>query len=375
MPVSPSFDDLVAQGLAEAQSRRPDLTFRDGDVTEAMLHGGAAMADAVIGYAVTLFRDTFFHGAKGDALTELVSDHTGGAVQRQAATAATVSVLFERTTGGAAGTIPAGTQIATEFDAEGKQIVFTTNTAITVLIGENGPFSVVATAEETGSGGNVAAGTVTQIIGTLFDTFDVGNSAASAGGNAEESDDELLKRAFNFYTTLRRGTLAALEFGALTVADVRVARAIEDPTTFAVTLVVSDSDGGSSLEMVANVQAVIEEWRCAGVEVHVLGGQSVSVDVTVSLPSAALPAGFDLSAIEQLIVDAVTARINKLKAGQTLYTDALIATVIAVDPDSIEDVEIAYVAGTGADPDSANDLVPAHDYTVIRAGTITVREI
>src|SRR4051812_37210694 len=109
MPVAPSFQDLLDLGQAEAQARRPDLAFIEGDITVAQLHGAAAMGDRVIQYAVEAFRDTFFGGAKADALTELVSDRTG--IERKEATAATATVRFTRTSGGAGGTIPLGTRV------------------------------------------------------------------------------------------------------------------------------------------------------------------------------------------------------------------------------------------------------------------------
>ncbi len=92
--VAPSFNDLLDQGLAEAQSRRPDLSFAEGDITEAMLHASGTMADASIRFAGMKFRETFLDGASGQALDTLVSDRYG--LNRHPATAAQVSVTFTR---------------------------------------------------------------------------------------------------------------------------------------------------------------------------------------------------------------------------------------------------------------------------------------
>jgi hypothetical protein len=70
-----------------------------------------AMADVVLRYAAQAFRDTFIDGAAGDALTALVDDHYN--IQRDPATSSAVGDrAFARTSGGAGGTIAAGTTIA-----------------------------------------------------------------------------------------------------------------------------------------------------------------------------------------------------------------------------------------------------------------------
>src|SRR5688572_28303696 len=127
---APSFQDLVDLGKAEAQARRPQLAFYDGDVTEAQLHASAAMSDKSIEVGAKLFLDTFFDGASGDALTALVDDHCN--IQRKGATAAQVTVILSRTSSGAGGTIPAGTRFGTTANPDGSQVVFTLDADLAV---------------------------------------------------------------------------------------------------------------------------------------------------------------------------------------------------------------------------------------------------
>src|SRR5215213_7160871 len=136
MPVAPSFDDLVTQFQAEAQTRA-DLLFLEGDVSLAQAHGSGAIGDACIRFTAQAFKETFIDGAQGTALTALVDDHLG--LQRQAAAAAQVPVRFTRTSGGAAGSILAGTTIATAVMQDGSEIRFTTDATVVVGIGNNGP--------------------------------------------------------------------------------------------------------------------------------------------------------------------------------------------------------------------------------------------
>ncbi len=372
MPVADSFQDLLDQGQAEAEVRRPDLIFADGDITLAQLHAAAAMADAVIRFSSQAFRDSFIDGATGDALTDLVNDHLN--IQRQPATPAEVTQSFSRLAPGASGTIPAGTTVGTETTADGVQIKFTTDAAIAVD-GTTGPFTGPATATEDGPDGNVAADTINQIIDPLFDDFQVTNPAVSGGGNNEESDEDLRARARSFFATLRRGTLAALETGALEVSTVRVANATENNETGQVNVLVSDADGNSTAEMVSDVETELEEWRCAGTNLAVVGGVQLLVAGVLRITARA---GFNLAAATPNIVDAVETRIGKLRGEETLFLDMIIASAINAFSDEILDVNLNDSVGTsnlsvGGSPQAgaAADVTASSGQT-IRSGTFTV---
>lgn len=363
MATAPSFDDLLAQFEAEALARFAGpvpLTFAEGDVTTALQHGAAAMGDVVIRHQVQAFRDTFLDGAKADALTTLVNDHLN--IQRNPATFAQAIVTFSRTGGGAGGTLAAGFTVASATDASGTSISFTLDTAVTFGAGDNGPHDGSVTAVIAGSSGNVAAGTITKLTGSpLFSQLvTCTNGGAAGGGNEEESDPDLRVRARNFWQTLRRGTLGALEQGALNVASVRVARATEDPDTGIVTMVVSDSAGNSTAQMVAGVTAELENWRAGGSVVVVLGATVLLVNVTGTL--IAEP-GVDTSVLGPVAADAIIGRMNKQRQGETLFLDSIKAAALGVDPDALN----ALVLTT-----PLSDVVPSSPNQVVRAGTVSI---
>jgi len=366
VPVAPSFEDLLTQGRAELQARRPDLALFEGDVTEAQLHASGAMADAVLRYAAQGVLETFLDGAKGndDVLTDLVDDRYN--IQRQEASAAEVIVTFSRASAGLAGTIDADTQVATAIGADGSTVVFTTDVNLAISAGA-GSWAVAATAVETGRSGNIQPQTL-RVLDTLFDTFTAETLAVASGGNDRETNEELITRARLREQTLELGTLAALESSALGVATVRVAIATEDNTGLA-TLLVSDSDGNSTLQMVSDVETAIESVRCAGSIVTVAGGTRLEVDVAVVVT---LVAGLSATVLETAITSAVESRINRLRNGERSYGDRLTAAIIAVDEDGILSVELNY---TSADPITVvdEDIVPAIT-EVIRVGSVTVTE-
>lgn len=358
MPVAPSFDDLIAQFQAEAIAQNSALVFNDGDVTEAQAHGAGAMADASIRFTVQAFKEGFIDGAKGDALTALVDDHLN--IQRQPETSSQATLSFVRTSGGAAFTMLAGYTVATQFDAAGNTILYTLDADVSFGLGANGPITGVATATVPGRDGNVAIAKITRFVDAKPDqTLTVTNNAVAAGGNDEESDEELRVRARLFWQTLRRGTLAALEFGALEVASVRTVRATENLDTGEVTVVVADSDGGSTAQMVADAEAEIENWRAGGVTVNVLGGTQLLVNVTGVLT---VNDGVDAAALSPLAVTSITARLAKQRQGEVLYLDTIKAAGIGVDPDAIDALTLSLPAA---------NVTPTATQT-IRAGVITI---
>lgn len=360
MAIAPSFQDSLDVGEAELKLRRADLLVADGDITLAQLHAGASMADAQARFAAEGIKATFLDGASGDDLTALVDDRYN--IQRQAATSAQVLAEFTRPSAGGsepAGVIQDGTVIATGFDAAGNTVEFATDEDLYFGAGILGPLAVGASAVETGPEGNVAANTLVRIIDVPeFDSsFVVSNPARAGGGNVEETDPELRERSRTFFTTLRRGTLAALEYGALQVPTVRVAVASEDAQGN-VTVTVTDADGNSTAQMVADVETELENWRCAGTIVTVAGGSVLTQDFDVTIdetsPGYAIPA--------DAIAAAITARASRFRAGETLFLDSMIGAIIAVDPENIFGV-------TFNNPTS--DVVAATGQ-VIRAGTVTV---
>lgn len=366
MPVAPSFDDLLTQYEAEALLVRPTLKFLEGDVTTAQQHGAGAMADACIRFVVQAFKETFIDGAKGDALSALVDDHLN--IQRSPATPAQATCSFTRTGGGAGGTLPTGFVVGSAFDLAGNTVLYTLDGDVTFTSGDNGPHTRSVTAQLSGRAGNVAAGLITRVVSsTTLTGVAVTNAATAGGGNEEETDDELKVRARNFWQTLRRGTLGALEFGALRIVAVRIARATEDALGI-VTLVVSDSDGNSTAQMIADVVREIENWRAAGSIVTIAGGVALIIDITAQLIGRA---GVDTSVLGPIAAAAVAGRVRKQRQGEILYLDSVKAAAIAVDPDALEALVITALVDSDSNSFPLTDVTPTANQ-VIRPRVITI---
>lgn len=355
---TPSFEDYFQIGLTELLIRRPDLAVFEGDVTDAMLCAIAAAADAATGQAVAGVRRTFFDGATGTDLDRLIDDHTG--VPRSGNTFAIGQVSLERPSAAfGAFTYNAGSRMATAPDANGKQAIVALDAPVSFGALELGPKLAAVTATVAGSEGNAAVDTVTTFLDAPDDdTLTVTNPEIITGGEPSEDDDDYRRRGRDFYTTLRRATLAALEFAARTVPQVRSAIAVEDEATGMVTLYVSDADGESNLEMVADVVAAVRAYRAAGITIEVVGGSVLTVNVEYSLVVAD---GVSAASLEASIATSMQAFGRKQRAGETLYNETLRYAGKYVDPDGIKNIVITS---------PASDTVPLA-YQIIRIGTVT----
>lgn len=374
---TPSFDDLFNLGKAEAILKRPELGIRIGDITEMLIAGAAAMADRVIGWFAERIAATFLDGASGDDLTLLASDHWG--ITRLAASQSVATVTFNRAGADAtATTFPIGTTVSTIRDSQGNDVQFLTTTAASWAISTNGARTVNVQAVVAGLAGNLSAtNLITRIVSNppAGGTYTITGSTLPSGGSEEETDESLRDRVRLYPATLRRGTAAALEYGAKSTTGISVtkATAIQD-TTGLVSVYVSDSSGNSTGttqtvgpgliddgSMTAKVAIELYDWAAAGALVEVSGGVIQTVDVTVALT---VRLGVDITQLVSDIEASLSARIGKLNIGDTLYLSDIISAVKAVDPDNI--INITMVT-------PIVDTAPTLGNNIIRVGVITVQ--
>lgn len=373
---APSFDDLMNIGKAEAILKRPTLGVRIGDITEMIIAGAAAMADRLIGWFAERIAATFLDGASGDDLTQLCADHW--AIQRRAATKSVGTVTFNRSGADAsAQEFPIGTVVATQRDSQGNDIQFVTTQAAQWAVSTNGTRVVTTEAVVAGTSGNLSA---TNLVSRIISspppggTYSITASSLPAGGSEEETDEELRDRTRLYPSTLRRGTLGALEYGAKQVDTIAVAKAsaVQD-TTGLVTVFVSDASGNSTGTtkqvgpltvddgtMTAKVAVELYEWASAGALVNVTGGSIQTVNITVTI---VVKLGVDVNQLITDIQNSISARVNKLNIGETLYLSDIMTAVKAVDPDNI--VNVVMVT-------PIVDTAPSTPGNIIRPGVITV---
>jgi uncharacterized phage protein gp47/JayE len=367
---TPSFNDLVAIGIAEAQDVRPALVFAKGDQSTAIVRAGAAMCDHVLGWFAGEIRKMFFGGAVGDELDTIIMDRTQ--IARIPASTAYGSIVFSRASSGTAETVPGGTQLATAPDATGATSTYLTDHDL-AYPATSFSLSVAATCALAGPSGNLDAIAISDpsllklsIIDTLDDPAIEATSSGFAGGNDVESDEHYLQRVISSWLTQRGATLPALERGAFEVGGVAVAHAVENYETGIVTVKVADEAGGSTDEMEQAANVALKEWRAAGVDVQAKGQHPSLLNLTIWIVDYA--PGFDVEAATPTMADSVVNRLAEMRPGETLYLDEIRTAVIAPYATQIYKIAFAdpvwpHVSGVTLDGvallDSTADIVPA----------------
>lgn len=280
----PTFQQLYDAFRAEVQSRRSDLTdWNEGSVLDAIGGASAMLADESMRYFLALFGELYFDSAVGDALDRLALDRLG--LTRKPATAAYGTVTWTKGDSSAAYTIPAGTSFrATLTDGSS----YTASALYDVAIrADQASVGVSVQADLAGRVSNLAEGTLDEVAAPLSadPTATATNAAALAGGADEETDSAFRDRIRRYYSTLRRGTVAALETGALSVPGVAFVSidesTIEDDGI--VRVYVGDPDARANDTLATLVEAELLNWRAAGVMVMVFGSERQEESLTLEI--------------------------------------------------------------------------------------------
>ncbi len=360
MPDLPLRTDLFNLGADEIRARTearppalrvdPEQVFVEGSDLNVITASASAMGEEVTRQLSRSVGALLLDGATGEDLDRLVADRFSPTIVRRGASPAVVTLQFSRVAGAfAAITIPVGFQVRST-----SGVVFETTTASGLGAGAAGPVDVPAQAVLAGLGGNVPAGTITQIatLPAPDPNLLVTNAERAAGGDDPESDVRLRARARNFYLQARRGTVGAIEFGALTVPGIRQATAIEELDAFGrptgrVALYLADAQGQANAALVAAVRAALYEYRAAGVVVDIYGATPRYVPIIFRLR---FEAAVDTVAAFDNVRFATVATVNTLAPGATLPVSLLFAVARSVR--GVIVLEDAIVAPVG-------DLVPA----------------
>lgn len=362
LPSRATLFSVFRRSLFTAPVSRLNPAVVDVAGSDLNLIAGAAslMGEEISAQLADCLLNSFADTAESDALDRLAGDRYG--LTRLGATPATVVLTFSRGTfGGGAGSIPAGTRVQS---VSGTQFATDVDLAFG---GTDLTASVTATALVVGPDSNVAPGQITSIVDSLFDgTITVTNASYAAGGTDPESDVNFRARIRGFFSSLRRGTLGAIEFGARQVAGVAVATAIEidNPNTGdpagAVMLVIADANGNSSPTLVQEVTDELINWRADGIPVFVTGGTVVNQPVIWSF---GIKTGFNQQSVRDQ-VSAVTVAVTQFLApGQTLLRSTLIAAAHTVPGAVLTDTSLQL---------PLNDVVPTSGSILIRVRSTDV---
>src|SRR5690349_5949523 len=352
MVLLPSRLDLYTVGrnfvISRAKKIDPAMIDVEGSNANILVAVPSFMGQAVVRhYAEALRAHTL--DAEGDDLDREVLDRYQ--LPRKGAAPAVAGLdLSRKTFTAGAGSVPIGTRITS---LTGVDYITTTVASFgtSQLTGVTCDVRAVLAGFEYQVGANQLRRF--QNASTLFDpSIEINNSEPAAGGTPREQDDEYSERARDFFAASIRGTLAAIEAGALTVAGVASAHAEEvlsngQPARL-VTLVVSDAAGVCNRVLAAKVVAALREWRGGGVGVIVLSSVPQLVSVELALQFVA---GVDTASLSSTIRLAVVDYVNGLGANEPLLRGDLFAVLSRYKAQGL-------ITGSDSIPVPAGDLIP-----------------
>lgn len=326
----PTYADLFSIARNQLLLANPRLTAvdREGSDANALVASIAAVGDEVAQQVAYVAAASFLDTANGLNLDRLVFDRYG--LVRKPAAAALGTVQFTSVSGAASTfSIPVQTKLTT---SDGTQ--FETTEPATFPIGSNGPVTVPVRSVLAGTTQQAGAGEINTLLSPVpgaVNDLAVTNTFATAGAADPETDTELRERARRFFTTVQRGTIAAIEQAARNVPGVRYAAAFEDVDQYGqqtgyVSLAITDqytdtlanlgtvppTYAAQSQQLAQQVALAVDQARAAGVYVATIVAQVILQPVTLRLR---VKAGFDTQAVSLEARSVCVQVVNQLAPG------------------------------------------------------------
>ncbi|GEA17486.1 baseplate J/gp47 family protein [Moorella sp. E306M] len=252
-------------------------------------------------------------------------------VTRRPAVAATGTVTFTGTTGTV---IPKGTRVSTVSTEAAPAVVFSTTEE--AVISESGSIDVPVVAEEPGSNGNVAPGSIILLVEPVAGITSVTNTSATTGGLEEESDDSLRARILELaHKDEGDGNKADYEIWAKEVSGVGyvlVEPLWRGPGT--VRVVILDQDGNiPSPDLVAAVQEYLDPggqgigMGKAPIGAKVTVEAPMEVNLTITVPTLAVESGYTVDQVKANLEAAAKAYILSVSPGGIVRVKDLEAVI------------------------------------------------
>jgi hypothetical protein len=342
--------------LAKAKKIDPDQVDVEGSDANLFVGSTSFMAQAIARLLVDRVSALLLDGAEGEDLDRYAFDKYQ--LLRKGAGPALGEVTLTRNTFTAgAGNIPTGTKLRSLTGIE----YVTTTTAVFGGTDLTAPASVRS----------VQAGTAFQVgknqirafddASQIFDASITPNNAdPTAGGADAELDGPFKERIRSFWLAARRGTLSAIEFGALTVVGVDSAQAVEalSPDTVtparAVILYIADAAGVASKALAAATRVALNEYRAAGISVSISTSVPELIEIVLSLK---FTSGVDTNALAEAVRAAVIEFVNSLQVNQQFLRSDLSAVLARFREDGLKVDDQTVVTPAG-------DITPTPGHTI-----------
>jgi hypothetical protein len=368
----------VVQGMAAAVQGASDqlLDLTVGSVTRAILEATASVYLWLQYLILIVLQGTRLATSTGPQCDSFGADFD---FTRLPATNATGAVTFSRFVATAAALIPAinGTTIGAQVrTADGTQTFNVTvdttnalwNAAMNGYLIPAGTLSatVPVVAVNAGTQGNILAGAINLIVGSIPFVNTATNALAYTNGINAETDAAFKLRFANFIATRAQSTVAAIIYAITSIAQ-NITTSISEFVNTAMVFTpgsfvafVDDGTGNPSAATIQLASTAVNLTRACGIMYAVQPPSLVTANVSYTLT---VGPGIVKANILAPVAAAVTAFINALPMGAPMpYTR--IAQVIYDSSNGVTNVNNLLVNGGTADLGGATNQV-------VRAGTVT----
>lgn len=370
-----NFIAIVQNMAAAAQaSASQALDFTVGSVLRAILEAVAGVQLWLQSLVASVLQQAFLSSSTAAQVDYWLLNNFPVFGGRLGATYATGSVTFSRYTSTSSALVLVGAFVRTADGTQTFAVVADTTNALYVpasngyLIpaGTSGA-TIAVEAMAAGTGGNVAANTITQIVGAVPYVDTVNNVTAFTNGVAAESDAAVKVRFQNWQETRASGTYAAVENAVenvqanltYSVAPNAVADGTYTPGSFVVTI--DDGSGSTPAPTVATVANAVNLVRPIGSTAIVQAANKVLANVTMTL---AMQTGYSVSVAQGAVSTAITSYINALPVGGVMPYSIISKVAYDASAGIANITSITLNGGT-------IDIVPTASQ-VVRAGAIVV---
>lgn len=332
---------------------------REGSDLNLLFAAMSLLGEEIVSRAARALAGCFEDTAEREALDRVVFDRKGISRLPAAPAVGTVSLTRPVATLGA-GTIDGGLPGSTP-----TPVRLRTNAGITYTLTQPavfgaldlGPITCSIQAELAGVSSEVDANQSWSFVDSVFDpSIVIANAAATAGASDEETDEAYKARAKDFFRTVRRGTLGAIEFGLRSVPGIEAVSVVETITpggvpALSVQAFVLDSIGRANETLGARGLLGLLDFRAAGIPVYIVPGTPLYVDVRLLL-SFDSSIVLDTAQAASDVRSAIVAALNNQLPGQTLLRSTILAAARTVPGVIVEDTDLLEPAGTLVPPTS-----------------------
>jgi len=337
---------------------KADVIDREGSDSNILVAAMAAIGDEVIGQLIRVCSGFTLGTAKGTALRKLIYDRYG--LLPVVAAPARGSVWFSTTAPAPTTfTIPKGTRLST---ADG--VVFYTVADASFLVGTTGPVVVEVRSLLAGTAQAADTNTITNIISVITNApsdLAVINNVATSGQADDEAEEAYRDRARAYFSTVRRGTVSAIELGALAYPGVVHVKGFEDLDAWGrpakrMQLIITDQYTDRLADLAVTpptyatqsqvlseaVRASLYDVRADGIYIEVFVAQVILQSVVLAL---AFEAGANVDSVAYNARAAIVNCINALRPGDALSTENMVESLRSVRGLIVSGDEILSPAG------------------------------